>query len=303
MSEGWSAWVILLICVNLGITLFLFLWGTRVDIPTQPDGTSGHVWAHGVLREGVRPLPKWWIVMSAVVFVVGFAYLALYPGFGAFKGVLGWTSHGELARELAANLELQAPLRERVRGKPIESIATDPEALRAGEVLFVENCAACHGRDARGNHALGAPDLTDSDSLHGGDGKSILASIEDGRRGAMPAFTGTLSDGEIDELAHYVASLSGKPHDSLRAQLGKRLFSNCAACHGADAKGNPALGAPNLTDIVWLYGGNLADIAETIRRGRIGEMPAWRTRLGSDDTSLIAAWVYAQSHPATATRR
>jgi cytochrome c oxidase cbb3-type subunit 3 len=299
MSEFWSAWVMLLIVVNLGITLFLFLWAPRVDIPTQPDGTSGHVWAHGVLREGVRPLPTWWIVLSSVMFIVGFIYLALYPGFGAFKGLLNWTSHGELARDATANAQLEMPLRDRVRGKPIESIASDPEVLRVGQVIFIDNCAACHGREGHGNQALGAPDLTDRDWLYGGDGKSILASIEDGRRGAMPPFAGTLSEDDITNLANYVASLSGKTYDSLRVQLGKRLFSTCAACHGADAKGNFAMGAPNLTDNVWLYGGNLTTIAETIRRGRNGVMPAWRGRLSDDDASLVAAWVFAQSHPVT----
>src|SRR5499433_808319 len=138
MSASCSAWVILLIVVNLGITLFLFLWAQRVDIPTQTDGTSGHVWAHGVLREGVRRLPTWWIVMSATTFVVGFAYLALYPGFGAFKGLLDWTSHGELARDQTANRQLELPLSERVRGKSVEDIATDPEAVSVGQVLFID---------------------------------------------------------------------------------------------------------------------------------------------------------------------
>ncbi len=148
MTEFWSGWVILLAVFTLGASLFLFIYGLRVDIPTQPDGTSGHVWAHGVLRESVRSLPVWWIVISAIGFVAAFVYLALYPGFGAFKGFLGWTAHDELARDQAANRQLEAPLRERVRGKTVESIATDPEALRAGGMLFVENCAACHGRNA-----------------------------------------------------------------------------------------------------------------------------------------------------------
>ena len=304
MTEFWSGWVILLAVWTLGASLFLFIYGLRVDIPTHPDGTSGHVWAHGVLRESVRSLPVWWIAISAIGFVAAFGYLALYPGFGAFKGALGWTAHDELARDQAANRQREAPLRERVRGKAVESIATDPEALRAGGMLFVENCAACHGRNARGNVALGAPDLTDGDWLYGGDGKAILTSILDGRRGAMPAFTGTLPDDSILDLAHYVASLSGIPNDSLRAQLGKRIFSNCAPCHGADGKGNPALGAPNLTDAVWLYGSSTPrTIAETIRGGRNGVMPAWRDRLGDENALLVAAWVYAQSHPATAAAR
>ena len=298
MSGGWSSWVMLLIVINLGITLLLFLWAPRVDIPTQADGTSGHVWAHGVLREGVRPLPTWWIVLSAAMFVIGLGYLALYPGFGAFAGLLKWTSHDELARDQAANGKLELPLQDRVRGKTVEAIATDPEALRAGHVLFIDNCAACHGRSATGNQAIGAPDLTDRDSLYGSDGKAILASILNGRRGAMPAFGGTLSNDEIQDLVQYVASLSGITHKSLNAQLGKRLFVNCAPCHGADAKGNAAIGAPNLTDDVWLYGRDYSVIANTIRQGRNGVMPAWRDRLGETDASLVAAWVYAQSNPA-----
>jgi cytochrome c oxidase cbb3-type subunit 3 len=293
-----------LIVINLGITLFLFLWGLRVAIPTQSDGTSGHVWAHGVLREGVRRLPTWWIVISAMAFVACFGYLALYPGFGAFSGHLDWTSQGELERAQAANRQLEAPLRERVRGKPLEAIAADAEAVRIGEVIFVDNCAACHGRNARGNRALGAPDLTDNDWLYGGDDKSILASILDGRRGVMPAFGGTIPAESILDLAHYVASLSGMTYDLLRASIGKKLYSSCAACHGAEGKGNPAMGAPNLTDATRLYGaGDARAIAEIISGGRSGVMPAWRGRLGSDDAALVAAWVYAQSHPTTAAAR
>jgi len=301
MTEFWSGWVVLLIIFTLGASLFLFIYGLRVDIPTQSDGTTGHVWAHGVLRESVRSLPVWWIAISATGFVAAFGYLALYPGFGAFKGFLGWTAHDELARDQVANRQLAAPLRERVRGKTVESVATDPAVLRAGGMLFVENCAACHARTGEGNVALGAPNLIDGDWLYGGDGTAILTSILDGRRGAMPAFAPTLSEEEINRLVHYVGSLSGKPTDPALSQLGKELFSNnCAACHGADGKGNVALGAPNLTDTVWLHGGNRADIAATIRHGRNGLMPAWRQRLGEENALLVAAWVYAQSHPGTA---
>jgi cytochrome c oxidase cbb3-type subunit 3 len=253
------------------------------------------VWAHGVLREGVRRLPTWWILLSAGSLIAGLGYLALYPGVGAFAGVLGWTSEGELARRQDANRRLEAPLLERVRGKPVETIAADPEAVRVGQVLFIENCAACHGRDARGNRALGAPDLTDNEWLHGGDGKSILTSITQGRQGKMPPFGGMKSDQEIRDLANYVLSLSGRTHDSLRADFGKPAFSACAACHGADGKGNAALGAPNLTNAAWLYGGGIEDIVETIRRGRNGVMPAFGNRLGEENASLVAAWVYAQS--------
>jgi cytochrome c oxidase cbb3-type subunit 3 len=297
MTELWSNWVIVLVSINLGITVFLFLWGLRVDIPTLPDGTSGHVWAHGVLREGVRRLPTWWIVLSAASLIAGLGYLVLYPGVGAFAGTLGWTSGSELAQKQESNRLLEAPLLERVRGKPVETIAADPEALRVGGVLFIENCAACHGRDARGNRALGAPNLTDRDWLYGGDGKAILTSILDGRNGTMPPLGSGKSEREIRDIAHYVLKLAGRTHDSLRAHFGKEGFAACAACHGADGKGNTALGAPNLTDGVWLYGDSIEDIVESIRNGRNGVMPALRHRLGEDNASLVAAWVYAQSHP------
>jgi cytochrome c oxidase cbb3-type subunit III len=298
MSGFWSTWVMVFVVINLGITLFLFLWGLRVRIPTLPAGTSGHVWAHGVLRESVRSLPTWWIVLSATSLVLGFTYLALYPGFGAAAGALGWTSGGELARDQVANRRLEAALRERIRGQPVETIAADEQALRVGGILFVENCAACHGREARGNAALGAPDLTDRDWLWGGDGKSILASIREGRTGTMPAFGGAKTEQEMRDLANYVLSLSGRTYDSLRAHFGKEAFAACAACHGANGKGNPALGAPDLTDNVWLYGGGLEDIVESIRRGRNGAMPALGNRLGEENAALVAAWVYARSRPA-----
>jgi cytochrome c oxidase cbb3-type subunit 3 len=295
MTGFWSTWVMVLVVVNLGITVFLFLWGLRVDIPTQSDGTSGHVWAHGVLREGVRRLPRWWIVLSTASLVVGLGYLALYPGFGGFPGTLGWTSGDELARDQDANRGLQKPLLEHIRGKSLETLAADPAVLRFGQVLFIENCAACHGRDARGNATLGAPDLTDRDWLYGGDPQSILTSIVKGRNGVMPALA--KSGDEARDLAHYVLSLSGRTHDSLRAEFGKAAFSACIACHGADGKGNVALGAPNLTDNVWLHGAGMEDIVETIQRGRNGVMPAFGDRLGEDNASLVAAWVYAQSRP------
>lgn len=304
MSGFWSAWVIALVVANLGVTLFLFLWGPRVEIPTQADGTTGHVWAHGALREGVHRLPAWWIAVSAAMFVACFAYLALYPGFGAYKGALGWTSSGEEAHDAAQNRErLEAAVLARVHGAAVDRLAGDPGALRVGERLFVDNCAACHGRDGRGNRLIGAPDLTDRDWLYGGGGEAILASILDGRRGGMPAFTPQLPDESVVDVVHYVRSLSGLPADGLRAQTGRPVFAaNCAACHGAEGKGNTALGAPDLTDRTWLYGSDLPEMLQTMRGGRAGVMPAWRGRLGDDDARMVAAFVYALSHPDAARR-
>lgn len=296
MSSFWSLWVMFLVVLNLGITLFLFLWGTRVRIPTQADGTSGHVWAHGVLREGVRKLPRWWFLMSAGMFLAGFAYLALYPGFGASRGLLGWTSHAELARDVAANDARLDALVQRFDLYTVEQLSTDPAALHIGRVLFEDNCAACHGRRGTGNVALGAPDLSDSDWLYGGDGKTLTASIRGGRSGVMPPWS-SLGEANVKNLAQYVLSLSGRPHDAAAAAGAEPIFkSTCAACHGASGTGNTAMGAPNLTDSIWLHGGSVADIEQTIRAGRQGHMPAWSPRLDETRIRSIAAYVYHLSH-------
>ena len=300
MSSFWSWWVIALILFNLGVSFLLFLWAPHAKIPTLADGTTGHVWANGAIREGMHRLPRWWIAISFAMFAAAFAYLALYPGFGNFTGHLGWTSHGELADHIAANNERQAAAMKRFARLPVEKLAGDREALAMGKVLYADNCAACHGSAARGNQLLGAPDLSDSDWLYGGDGKAILTSILDGRRGVMPPWGQALGEEGVDNVAAYVLSLSwGTPRgvaDLLKANAGKKLFSACAACHGADGKGNQALGAPNLADSIWLYGGTPEAVKESIRNGRNGNMPAWRTRLGDDDARVLASYVYSLSH-------
>jgi cytochrome c oxidase cbb3-type subunit 3 len=231
------------------------------------------------------------------MFVAGFTYLALFPGFGSFKGVLGWTSHGELAHHVAANEAKLAPLMERFKLYPVEQLSSDPAALQMGKVLFEDNCAACHQRSAKGNVALGAPDLSDDDWLYGGSGSDITTSIHDGRSGVMPPWASLGAD-NVKNLTQYVLSLSGAPHDTAKAAAGQPLFATCAACHGADGKGNPALGAPNLTDKVWLHGGSVADIEKTIGEGRQGHMPAWSPRLSDEQIRVVAAYVYHLSHSA-----
>ncbi len=297
MSTFWSGWVMLLVTFNLGITLFLFLWGLRVRIPTLPDGTTGHVWANGVLREGVRPLPLWWVLVSAAMFIAGIGYLVLYPGFGSHRGVLGWTSQAELAADIEANHAKLEQLLAAHRNEPVEQLAREPGIVRLGHRIFLDNCAACHGKQARGSQAIGAPDLTDSDWLHGGSGEALLATILDGRRGAMPPMGAALGATGVEQVAQYVLSLSGRASDPVKAAMGKQQFAACAACHGPDGKGNQALGAPNLTDHLWLYGGALARVEQTIREGRNGEMPAFRTRLSESEVRAVAAWVYAGAHP------
>lgn len=294
MSGFWSAWVIVLLTLNLGVVLFLFVWGRRIDVPVQPDGTTGHVWAHGVLREGVRRLPAWWVWFSAGLFVWGLGFFLLFPGFGAFPGLLGWTSAGKLDRDTAANaVQLEATLA-RIHGVSVETLARDASIIAIGRVLYEDNCAACHGRDGRGNQALGSPNLVDGNSLYGNSADAILTSILDGRRGVMPALGGVLGQQGANEAAAYVLTLNGyqAPPDWVAA--GEVRFETlCVSCHGADGQGNEKIGAPDLTDDVWLYGRDFNRMTETIRNGRNGYMPAWRERLGEDRARAIAAWVYA----------
>lgn len=295
MSGFWSGWVKFLVVLNLGITFLLFIMALRIKIPTQPDGTTGHVWAHGVLREGVRKLPLWWALFSALMFIVGFVYLALYPGFGGFKGVLGWTSAEELQHDVQTNdAKIEAVLQPH-RGQSIVQLAGDPAAVEIGHRLYLDNCAACHGGEALGNQTLGAPNLVDADWLYGGDEESILASIRDGRSGVMPAWGGALGRDGVNEVAAYAVSLSGVRAPADWVAAGKTRYDTmCIACHGADGRGNPQLGAPNLTDKSWLYGNDFARVTQTIRDGRAGVMPSWRHRLSEDQMRTIAAWLVAR---------
>jgi len=295
MSAFWSTWVMVLACVTAGISLFLFVWGITMRIPTVGDGTTGHVWAHGALREGVRPLPIWWMVISLASFLFAAVYLYRYPGFGSSEGKLAWTSQGQHEMDSAANgAKLEAHLAS-WRTLGLEQLAAKPGAVSMGHRLYLDNCAACHGTTANGNHAVGAPDLTDADWLYGGDGETILTTILDGRIGLMPPQGPALGHNATNAVASYVVSRSGTQAPPDQVEAGKVTFETvCAVCHGVDGRGNPALGAPNLFDDVWLYGGDIASVVTSVRVGRTGVMPAWRLRLTSDEARLITAWVIAQ---------
>ncbi|HEV8647444.1 MAG TPA: cytochrome-c oxidase, cbb3-type subunit III, partial [Burkholderiales bacterium] len=176
----------------------------------------------------------------------------------------------------------------------IPAVAADPKAREMGQRLFLNYCAQCHASDARGSR--GFPNLVDNDWLYGGDPATIKATIVHGRNGIMPPFGSVLGDEGVKDAAHYVLSLSGLTHDSLLASRGKALFAaNCVACHGADGKGNAALGAPNLTDKVWLYSGGETSISEAIRAGRNNKMPPWGDFLGDAKSHVLAAYVWSLS--------
>ncbi len=292
MSSGWSWWVIGLIVFNLGLTFFLFVWAPRAKVPVLPDGTTGHIWAHGVIREGMHRLPVWWLIISLAMYISAFVYFVLYPGFGNFAGMLGWTSVGEHAAATESNAARLDPVLTRLTAKSVDAVAGDAQARQIGERLFVDNCAACHGRAGLGNPLLGAPNLTDGVWVHGGTAQDITTSIRDGRSGTMPPWS-ALGDAAVKNLAQYVLSLSGRTHNATAAALGKPVFkTTCVACHGPDGKGNQQLGAPNLTDDVWLWGGTQVAIEASIRDGRQGHMPAWSPRLSDADIHILAGYVH-----------
>lgn len=283
MSGFWSGWVIFLAVLTIGISVSLFIGGLRVKLPTQADGTTGHDWDG--IREGVRNLPWWWILYSAVGFIVAIGYLLLYEG----------SSEEKLQRDVAANDAKLAALVEPWRTLTVEQLAENAEAVSVGHRLYLDNCAACHGSTALGNQALGAPNLTDADWQYGGSGETIVASILEGRNGVMPPWGAALGHNGVNEVASYVLSLGGVKAPSEWVTAGKQRYETlCVSCHGPEGLGTPALGAPNVADRVWLYGGSFASVATSIRDGRAGVMPAWRSRLNDDQARLIAAWVVKQ---------
>lgn len=298
-SNFWSLYV-------AGMTIFgilaclLLLWITaRKKIVSASDNTTGHVWDED-LTEMNNPMPRWWMWMFVMTIVFAFGYLAAYPGLGKFSGQLGWSTKSEYDAEVAqANAEL-APLYARFDAMKPEDMAGDPQAMAIGDRLFMNNCAQCHGSDARGSK--GFPNLADADWLHGGSPEKIQETIEKGRVGNMPpmaAAVGTPED--VRNLANYVLSLSGSPHDSLRASLGKPKFAACAACHGMDGKGNQALGAPNLTDDIWLHGWGEGAITAIINNGKVNEMPAQADKLTPSQIGVLTSYVWGMSNqPSTA---
>ena len=301
-ADGWGLYVAvatLLSIIACGVLLYV-LGRMRVSRePGQSVETTGHVW-DGDLAEYNNPLPRWWMWLFYATIAFALVYLALYPGLGKLPGAFGWTSADAYSIEMRdADARLQ-PLYAKYLTMDPKLVASDGEALAMGERLFLNYCSQCHGSDAGGSK--GFPNLRDTDWLYGGEPQAIKASITDGRNGVMPPFGAALSGEDIRDVVQYVRSLSGLPSDGLRAQLGKPLFAqNCAACHGVDGKGNQQIGAPNLTDSVWLYGSTEAAITESITKGRgvasaITRMPAHKERLDEGKIQLLTAYVWSLSN-------
>ena len=288
MASFWSYWIIILTTVTIvGISWILFANRKREQQSTEK--TTGHI--YDGIEELDNPLPAWWFYMFVITIVWGIGYLIVYPGMGNYAGAIGWTQVGQYDREVAAAEEKYRDMRDRYLALPVEEIAVDPAVRKMGMRLFANNCAQCHGADAGG--AYGFPNLRDDDWLYGGDAATIKATLVNGRQAVMPAWGSVIGDEGIADVTQYVLSLNGRDVDPARAEAGKTVFQTyCVACHGADGTGNPALGAPNLTNGVWLYGGSAEQISQTLHAGRNGMMPAFKDTLSEDKIHILTAYVY-----------
>lgn len=300
VSGGWSMFVAVVTVISLAACLALLAMASKRKVMSN-DNTTGHVWDED-LRELNNPLPRWWVWLFIITVVFSAVYLAFYPGLGSFDGTLKWTSAGQHAAEVDKARAAMAPLYAKFASQPVEALAKDTQAMAIGERLFANNCATCHGADGRGSK--GFPNLTDGDWLHGGSHDKIKETISAGRTGAMPpmaAAVGTAED--VRNVANYVLSLSGSAHNAVAAQLGKEKFAACAACHGPDGKGNQALGAPNLTDKIWLHGWGEDVIMGLVTSGKTNVMPAQAQRLSVEQIHVLGAYVWSLSQsPALASK-
>jgi cytochrome c oxidase cbb3-type subunit 3 len=293
MSIGWSIFVAALSGLNILGCAWLIWWTSRQQPNEVGKGeVTEHVWDDD-LRERNNPMPRWWLILFFLT--IGFCgiYFALYPGLGRFGGALGWSHEKQWSEEAAHAKQHYAPIYAAFAGREVADLAKDPKAVALGRSLFATNCINCHGSDARG--AMGYPDLTDNDWLYGGTPEAIVATITHGREGMMPALGPAIGEQGVNEVVTYVESLSGRAEPADKVAAGKLRFALCAACHGQDGRGSQIVGAKDLTDDIWLYGGSEAAIRKSIMEGRHGKMPAWEW-LGPDRIRLLAAYVYSLSH-------
>lgn len=294
MSAFWSFWIIALTALTI-IGICWILFANRKTSNSSHDTTTGHT--YDGIEEYDNPLPAWWFYMFVITIVFALGYLVAFPGLGAFKGILQWSSVGELQRDVGEADAQYGPLFAKYASMPIIDVAKDKQALEMGQRLFANNCAQCHGADARGS--FGFPNLADNDWLYGSAPEQIEQTIINGRSGAMPAWEAALGNQGVIDVSNFVMTLGGREADTNSVDAGKEKFAMyCVGCHGADGKGNQQMGAPNLTDAVWLYGGSPGMIQQTVRNGRSNTMPAWGERLGAERVHLLAAYVYSLSYSA-----
>lgn len=293
LAPGWG-WYVAILTV---LSLLACLWILHANSTKKAD--AGEAKLHGQnewdgLREYDNPLPKWWSNLFYITVFFAFAYLLLYPGLIVTNGLLGWST-ASLYRDEVKEVKAETdPIFDAYSKQDVKTVSVDKGALMIGARLFQTYCVQCHGTDMRGSK--GFPNLVDNDWLYPGTPEGIKTTILEGRNGVMPAFAGVIKSDQITDTAQYVLSLSGRSTAPAAVGRGETTFKQiCAACHGPDGKGNVALGAPNLTDNIWLYGGSLTTVEETLIKGRQGQMPAQKDLLGEARVHLLAAYVYAQS--------
>jgi cytochrome c oxidase cbb3-type subunit 3 len=302
MSTFWSLWIGGLTTINLLLVLWVLLANRKVAISDDDDPenkTTGHV--YDGIEEYDNPLPRWWFMMFIATFVFSVLYLIVYPGFGNWKGFFpiegydgSWTSAKQLKDEQSRALTQYESSYGIYSTMPVAELAEEPRAMKMAQRIFANNCAVCHGADGGG--LLGFPNLTDKDWLYGGTPEKIKETLVNGRQAAMPPWQGVIGEKGIANVTEYVLSLSGRDHDSAKAEVGKEIFAqHCVTCHMADGKGSYEFGAPNLTDDIWLYDGSPEGIRQSLRIGRNGQMPAQKDLLREDKIHLLTAYVYSLS--------
>lgn len=300
MTSFWSWYITLLSLGTIAALVWLLLATRKGQRHESTEETVGH--SYDGIEEYDNPLPRWWFMLFVGTVIFALGYLVLYPGLGNWKGVLpgyegGWTQVKEWEREMDRANEQYGPLYAKFASMPVEEVAQDPQALKMGGRLFASNCSVCHGSDAKG--AYGFPNLTDHEWLWGGEPETIKTSIMEGRQATMPSWLNVIGEDGIRHVSGYVLSLSGRDTPegvNVDIEQGQKIFaSTCVACHGAEGKGTQAMGAPDLTDNVWLYGSSFGQVQQTLRYGRNGRMPAQKDILGNDKVHLLAAYVYSLS--------
>ena len=296
-SVGWPIYIGAATVIGLLGCLWL-LWVASKRQPMAEDNSTGHVFDEDLVEMN-NPLPRWWMVLFILTVVFAFGYVAVYGNLGGTHGLLNWSSQRELKADQATTAAVAATAYEPFKGLATPELARNPKAIAIGERLFANNCAACHGSDARGSK--GFPNLTDDDWLHGGSPEKIEESITEGRRGMMPSMVAAVgTDVDVHNLANYVLSLSGSAYNPIMAAKGQSKFAVCAACHGADGKGNQAIGSANLTDKIWLHGWGEDAIVDIVTHGKVNVMPAQKERLTPEQIHLLATYVWSLSNPASA---
>jgi cytochrome c oxidase cbb3-type subunit 3 len=294
MPAFWHWFVVALTILFIIWCIWLVSWSAKQGPKdVADDDLVGHKW-DGDLEEWNNPAPKWWLYLYFITIAWGIGFLIAMPGLGTFDGLLGWSQESQYEAEMEQAAATYEPIYERFASMDFAALTENEEALSLGKSLYASYCTTCHGSDARG--ASGFPNLTDDDWQWGSSEQDLLMTIGNGRSAAMPVLTAAMG-GEtgIDNMVKYVQSLSGGEMDA-GAQAAQPMFAAlCSACHGMDGKGNKLLGAPNLTDDTWLYGGSAEAIRETLVQGRNGMMPAQGDILGPNRTKILAAYVRSLS--------